>query len=97
MISLILSFFGMGVPFISVFTTPMEGTGMWIGLGINLFILLIASLMLIIDFGIIEQRIKAGSPKRMEWFCGFILLVALAWIYIESVQLIARLAMANRD
>jgi uncharacterized YccA/Bax inhibitor family protein len=94
---LLWGFFGIEVPFISVFTTPSSGSGMLIGIGINLFVLLIASLMLIIDFGIIEQRIKAGSPKRMEWFCGFILLVTLAWIYIESVQLVARLAMANRD
>ena len=96
-ISFLLWWFGIEVPFISVFTTPSSGSGMLIGIGINLFVLLIASLMLIIDFGIIEQRIKAGSPKRMEWFCGFILLVTLAWIYIESVQLIVRLAAANRD
>ena len=96
-ISLLLLLFGIEVPFLFASTTPSSGSGMLIGIGINLFVLLIASLKLIIDFGIIEQRIKAGSPKRMEWFCGFILLVALAWIYIESVQLIARLAMANRD
>ena len=97
LISLPLYLFGIQVPFISVFTTPTSGSGMFIGLGINIFILVIASLMLIIDFGIIEQKIKAGSPKRMEWFCGFILLVALAWIYIQSVELVARIAAANRD
>ena len=98
-ISLILSFFGMGVPFISVFTTPMEGTGMWIGLGINLFILLIASLMLIIDFKIVEDHVKADAPKRMDWFLGLCLIVTLAWIYLEAVQLSARLAIlaGNRD
>ena len=96
-ISFLLLLFGIEVPFIFASTTPSSGSGMLISIGINLFILLIASLKLIIDFGIIEQRIKAGSPKRMEWFCGFILLVTLAWIYIESVQLIVRLAAANRD
>ena len=97
LISFPLMLFGIEVPFISVFTTPTSGSGMLIGIGVNLFILLIASLMLIIDFGIIEQRIKANSPKRMEWFCGFILLVSLAWIYIQSVELVARIAAANRD
>lgn len=97
LISFPLMLFGVQVPFISVFTTPTSGSGMLIGLGVNLFILLIASLMLIIDFGMIEQRIKAGSPKRMEWFCGFILLVSLAWIYIQSVELVARIASATRD
>ncbi len=97
LIALPLMLFGIEVPFISVFTTPTSGSGMLIGIGVNLFILLIASLMLIIDFGIIEQRIKSGSPKRMEWFCGFILLVSLAWIYIQCVELVARIAAANRN
>ena len=97
LISFPLMLFGIQVPFISVFTTPTSGSGMLIGIGVNLFILLIASLMLIIDFGMIEQRIKSGSPKRMEWFCGFIMLVSLAWIYIQSVELVARIAAANRD
>tara|TARA_Y100000589_G_scaffold1460_1_gene1270 strand:+ start:2378 stop:3178 length:801 start_codon:yes stop_codon:yes gene_type:complete len=92
LISLPLYLFGIQVPFISAFTTPTSGGGWWIGMGINLFILIIASLMLIIDFGIIEQKIKSGAPKRMEWFCGFILLVSLAWIYIQCVELVARLA-----
>ena len=97
LISLPLYLFGIDVPFISAFTTPTSGTGMLIGFGINIFILVIAALMLIIDFGIIEDRIKAGSPKRMEWFCGFILLVTLAWIYIQCVELVARIALASRD
>jgi len=98
-VSFILMLFGIYVPFISVFTTPTEGGGMWIGIGLNLFILLIASLMLIIDFKIIEDHIKAGSPKRIEWFLGFCLLVTLAWIYMEAVKLSARLAIlaGNRD
>ena len=98
-VSFILMLFGIYVPFISVFTTPTEGGGMWIGIGLNLFILLIASLMLIIAFKIIEDHIKAGSPKRIEWFLGFCLLVTLAWIYMEAVKLSARLAIlaGNRD
>ena len=35
----------------------------------------------------------------MEWYCGFALLVSLAWIYYESVKLAFRLALlvGNRD
>ena len=95
LISLPLMLFGVEVPFISVFTTPTSGSGMLIGIGVNLFILLIASLMLIIDFGIIERLVKDGAPKRMEWFCGFILLVTLAWIYFQAMQLVARLAVSG--
>ena len=94
-----VSLFGVQVPFITVFATPTSGSGPWIGLGLNLFILLVASLLLIIDFKVIEDHIKAGSPKRIEWFLGFCLLVTLAWIYIEAVKLSARVAIlaGNRD
>jgi len=35
----------------------------------------------------------------MEWYCGFALLVTLAWIYYEAVKLVVRLAVlfGNRD
>ena len=99
LLSFVLYLFGMNMPFITIFSTPTSGSGMWIGLGLNLFILLIASLMLIIDFKIVEDHVKAGSPKRIEWFLGFCLLVTLAWIYMEAVKLSARVAilMGNRD
>ena len=48
--------------------------------------------MLIFDFKLIEDKVKAGAPKHMEWFCGFALLVTLAWIYLESVKLVLRVA-----
>ncbi|MEE2906682.1 MAG: Bax inhibitor-1/YccA family protein [Planctomycetota bacterium] len=91
-VSFVLYLFGIYVPFISVFTTPTSGSGIWIGLGLNVFILLVASLMLIVDFKLVEDHVKAGSPKRIEWFLGFTLLVTLAWIYYEAVQLSARVA-----
>ena len=61
-------------------------------MAINLFILLVASLMLIIDFKRVEDYVKAGSPKRIEWYLGFCLLITLIWIYYEAVQLSARIA-----
>ena len=37
--------------------------------------------------------------SRIEWYCGFALLVTLAWIYYEAVKLAFRLAilLGNRD
>ena len=46
------------------------------------------------DFGMIEKQVKSGAPKKMEWFCGFILMVTLVWIYLEAVKLCFRLAIA---
>ena len=60
--------------------------------GINVLILGVASLWLIMDFGLVEQQVAAGAPKAMEWYCGFALLVTLAWIYLEAVKLVFRIA-----
>ena len=65
----------------------------------NVFILGIASLWLIIDFGMVEEKVVAAAPKHMEWYLGFALLVTLAWIYYEAVKLAFRLAilLGNRN
>ena len=53
------------------------GSSALIGIGINVLILGVASLWLIIDFGMIEKQVQFGAPKQMEWFCAFILMVTL--------------------
>jgi uncharacterized YccA/Bax inhibitor family protein len=104
MITYLISFaakliFGTGLPLIDVFTTSQEGYAPWIGLGLNVFILGLASMWLIIDFGLVEEKVKSGAPKYMEWYCSFALMVTLAWIYYEALKLAFRLALlfANRD
>ena len=99
LISFVLSFFGTALPFVSVGSAFAGGKAAWIGLGINVFILGVASMWLIIDFKLIEDRVAEGGPKYMEWYCGFALLVTLAWIYYEAVKLAFRLAilLGNRD
>ena len=92
-------FLHMQLPFISLSSAVGEGWMPMIGLGINVLFLGVASMWLIIDFGMIEEKVAAGAPKQMEWYCGFALLVSLAWIYYESVKLAFRLALlvGNRD
>ena len=68
------------------------GTAGWIGVGFNVLILGLASMWLIIDFKLVEDQVNAGAPKYAEWYCGFALLVTLAWIYFEAVKLVFRLA-----
>ena len=98
-ISFIVSFFGVSLPFISLSSAFQGGTAGLIGIGINVLILGVASMWLIIDFGMIEEQVNARGPKSMEWFLGFALLVSLAWIYMEAVKLVFRLAIlfGNRD
>lgn len=93
LISFMLSMFaGIQLPFISLGSTMATGMSGYIGLGLNLFILGIASFMLIFDFKLIEDKVNAGAPRYMEWFCGFALIVSLAWIYFEAVKLVLRLS-----
>lgn len=91
--------FGVDMPFISLSSALTGGTAGYIGLGINVLILGVASLGLIIDFGMVEQRVKQGGPKAEEWYLSFALIVSLAWVYFEAVKLVARLAIlfGNRD
>ena len=98
-ISFVLSFFGLSLPFVSLTSAFASGKAGLIGLGINVFILGVASLWLIIDFKLVEERVAAGGPKYMEWYCGFALLVTLAWIYLEAVKLAFRVAVlfGNRE
>jgi len=79
----ILGFLGVSIPFI-------HGSG-WLGIGFSLFVIVIASLNLILDFDLVEQGVQQGAPKFMEWYAGFALLVTLVWLYIEVLRLLAKL------
>ena len=63
----------------------------------TLFILIVAALTLISDFGFIESGVKLGAPKNMEWYAAFGILVSLIWIYIETVRLLAKLRTFAQD
>ena len=91
LIGFILSFAGVSLPFVSLNSALTGGTAGLIGLGVNLLILGVASMWLIIDFGMIEQRIAQSGPKVEEWYLAFALIVSLAWIYFEAVKLVFRL------
>jgi uncharacterized YccA/Bax inhibitor family protein len=61
----------------------------WLGLGIQLVIVVIAALNLVLDFDIIEKSAAAGAPKVMEWYGAFGILVTLVWLYLEILKLLA--------
>ena len=63
-----------------------------LGIGITVFIIIIAALNLILDFDLIETGANQGAPKYMEWFGAFALIVTLIWLYIEILRLLAMLA-----
>lgn len=83
MLSFVLGFFGVSVPFI-------HSNGL-IGIGFSLVVVVIAALNLILDFDLIEHGVASRAPKYMEWYAGFALLVTLIWLYFEILRLLSKL------
>ncbi|MES3037129.1 MAG: Bax inhibitor-1/YccA family protein [Bdellovibrionota bacterium] len=77
-----MRFFGMEVPYI-------HENGM-IGIGVSLFIVVIAAMNLVLDFDFIEKGAENGAPKFMEWYAAFGLLVTLVWLYLEMLRLLSK-------
>jgi len=81
--SFVLGFFGIAMPF-------LHDSGP-IGIGVSLFIVVIAALNLVLDFDFIEQGAQNNLPKYMEWYAAFGLTVTLVWLYLEIIRLLAKL------
>ena len=62
-----------------------------ISIGFSFFVVIIASLNLVLDFDFIEEASEAGVPKYMEWYATFGLLITLIWLYLEILRLLAKL------
>ncbi|PZO65756.1 MAG: hypothetical protein DI635_02410 [Pseudoxanthomonas suwonensis] len=81
--TIVLRLFGMDIPMI-------HQSGM-IGIGFSLFVVVIASLNLVLDFDFIEAGAEHGAPKYMEWYGAFGLMVTLVWLYLEFLRLLSKL------
>jgi uncharacterized YccA/Bax inhibitor family protein len=62
-----------------------------LGIGISLFVVVIAALNLVIDFDMIENAARLGAPRYMEWYGAFGLMVTLIWLYMEILRLLSKL------
>ena len=60
-------------------------------IGFSIFVVIIASLNLVLDFDFIEEGAEMGAPKYMEWYGAFGLLVTLIWLYLEILRLLVKL------
>ena len=84
-ISIIGLFLGFELPFLN----PTDGS--ITSILISLFIVVIASLNLVLDFDFIEEGSENGAPKYMEWYAAFGLMVTLVWLYLEILRLLAKI------
>ena len=80
--------------FFSVHFATINGAGP-IGIGFSVFVVIIASLNLVLDFDFIESGVRAGAPKYMEWYAAFGLMVTLIWLYFEILRLLSKLRSRN--
>ena len=83
LIGMVMSFFGAQIPLVA--------SNSMFGIGFTLFVVVIASLNLVLDFDYIDRASQVGAPKYMEWYAGFSLVVTLVWLYIEILRLISKL------
>lgn len=96
---------GIGIVYLVSFLMSMFGSGglpimdptnaSMLSIGFSLFVVVIASINLVMDFDFIENGVEEGAPKYMEWYGAFGLLVTLVWLYLEILRLLAKLS--SRD
>lgn len=86
-IGIVLSFFGI--------VLPIYQNGI-IGIAFSLIVVVLATLSLMQDYDFILRASRSGAPKYMEWYGAFGLMVTLVWLYVEILNLLAKVS-SNRD
>ncbi len=82
-VTLVASLLGADLPWLH------EGSG-W-AIALSLYALVAAALNLVGDFDRIESAVTAGTPRALEWYAAFGLMVGLVWLYIEVLRLLFHL------
>lgn len=82
---------------LSMFTNfiPVHYGNSWMSIGISVFVIIIASLNLFLDFDQIEKGAHERMPKYMEWYGAMGLMITLVWLYIEFLRLLSKLSSKN--
>lgn len=83
LLSMVLGLFGVQIPLVH--------QGGPVGIAVSVVTTGIAALVLLLDFDQIENGVKAGAPKFMEWYGAFGLLLTLVWLYLEILRLLSKL------
>lgn len=86
MLDLLLSLFGSAIGFAGFGALGLLMS--FVGLGIGI-------LMLVLDFDMVEQGVRAGLPEQESWRAAFGLTVTLIWIYINLLRIFAILSSDN--
>lgn len=58
---------------------------------ISVVMVLMASLMVLVNFSSVDTIVERGMDKKYEWTCAFSLLIVLIWLYAEILNLLMKL------
>jgi len=89
LIEMVMGFFGGGMHFAAI-----NGSGA-LGIGFSVVVVAVAALNLVLDFDSIEQGVRVGAPKYMEWYGAFAVMVTLVWLYLEILRLLSKMRSRN--
>lgn len=68
---------------------PFLFNGGMISIGFSLFVVVIASFSLLLDFDNIERGVAMGVSEDYEWVFGIGVLATLVWMYFEFMRLLS--------
>jgi uncharacterized YccA/Bax inhibitor family protein len=78
-----LSLFGVNLAFLYA-PTPL-------GIALSVAIVILGAMNLLVDFDFIERAAVAGAPSYMQWYAAYGLMLAIIWIYVSVLRLLALL------
>lgn len=81
-VNIVMSWFGS--------PTGLIWGGGWLPIVLSVAFIAVASLMLVLDFDLVE-KMAGSADKKMEWYGAFALITTLIWLYIEMLRLLALL------
>lgn len=82
--------------FVPVFAAVMDN--IWVQLAISAVMILWASFMIMIDLNNMKRLEENFADKKYEWLAAFSLVTTLMWLYLEILELLAKIALlAKRD
>ena len=84
-VNFVMGIFGSGIPLMDINNSSMYS------IGFSVFVIIIASMNLVVDFDFIEEGAEKGAPKFMEWYGAFGVMVTLVWLYLEILKLLAKM------
>lgn len=65
--------------------------GIPLSVAISVFAVFIGAICLISDFDQVKVGVQQGAPAKFAWACAFGIMVTLIWLYIEILNILARM------